>query len=67
MCRVSPGCYTVEVKALPGRLGGTGNGGDGSSSMLGGETKKRLIMIDPARGHMDKPVVVVPIELSSPV
>ena len=78
MCRVSPGCYTIEVKTLPGKMGSVNTSGGGGSGarrssrigsngpVLGGETKKRLIMIDPARGHMDKPVVVIPIELSAP-
>ena len=49
---------------LPGKMGDSGTGG--GIRATGPETKRRLIIIDPARGHMDKLKVVIPIELTAP-
>lgn len=65
VCRVSPGCYMIEVKTLPEHLGSSPppRGDQIVRSSRLGKSRKKLIMIDPARGHMDKGMVEVPIEV----
>ena len=74
-CRVSPGCYVIVVSVPHSRrLGGSSRGrGGGSISLANGEEKgsppsppkecRRLMLVDPARGHLEKRSVVVPIEV----
>ncbi len=60
-CRVVPGCYLVEVRSPPAMPRRTGR--SGRTGRHGTKHARRLFVVDPARGHLDKPVVDVLIEL----
>ena len=76
-CRVSPGCYMIVVSLAlkPGQRNRNRNRTSMENNNLNPEEDegglllhvnkeaRRLIVVDPARGHLDKKKVVVPIEV----